>query len=114
MICLFAMFVAFFPRIGTLLIWLARPIMFNAAFGGSWLWPILGIIFLPFTTLMYVILWSPGIGLSTWDWFWLVLAVVLDLSHWAHTGYTNRERIPGYSATPTTPSAPSAPTNTSV
>jgi hypothetical protein len=114
MVCCFALFAGMFPRIATLFIWLARPIMFNAAFGGSWLWPILGIIFLPFTTLMYVILWSPGIGLSTWDWFWLVLAVVLDLSHWAHTGYTNRERIPGYSATPTTPSAPSAPTNTSV
>ncbi len=62
--CLFAMFAGFFPRLGTLFIWIARPVMFNAAFGGSWLWPILGIIFLPFTTLMYVILFTPGIGLT--------------------------------------------------
>ncbi len=46
-----------------LLIWLARPVLFGAAFGGFFLWPILGIIFLPFTTLMYVLLWTPGIGL---------------------------------------------------
>ena len=97
--CLFAMFAGFFPRLGTLFIWIARPVMFNAAFGGSWLWPILGIIFLPFTTLMYVILYTPVIGLTTWDWFWLVMAVVLDLMHWSSTIYSNRNQIPGYSGT---------------
>jgi hypothetical protein len=99
------MFAGFFPRLGTLFIWIARPIMFNNAFGGSWLWPILGIIFLPFTTLMYVILFTPGIGLTPWDWFWLVMAVVIDLMHWSSTVYSNRNQIPGYSSTPTTPSA---------
>ena len=58
--CLFAIFAGLFPRLGVLLIWLARPILFTAAFGGFWLWPILGIIFLPFTTLIYVLLWTPG------------------------------------------------------
>jgi hypothetical protein len=96
--CLFAMFAGMFPRLGTLILWLARPNLFEAAFSGNWLWPILGIIFLPFTTLMYVILWSPGVGLTGFDWFWLVLAVVLDIGHWAQTGYTNRDRIPGYVA----------------
>ena len=105
--CLFAMFAGFFPRLGTLFIWLARPVMFSNAFGGSWLLPILGIIFLPFTTLMYVILWSPGIGLTTWDWFWLVMAVVIDVMHWSSTVYSNRNQIPGVKATPTTPSTPS-------
>ena len=95
--CLFAMVAAFFPRIGTLFIWLARPNLFSQAFGGSWLWPILGIIFLPFTTLMYVILWSPTFGLTTWDWIWLILAVLIDIGHWSSTAYNNRNRIPGYS-----------------
>jgi hypothetical protein len=94
--CLFALFAGAFPRFGTLFIWLARPVYFNAAFGGSWLWPLLGIIFLPFTTLMYVLLWSPGIGLAGFDWFWLILAVVLDLGQIAGTGYANRDRVPGY------------------
>lgn len=94
--CLFAMFAGFFPRLGTLFIWLARPQLFAAAFGGAWLWPLLGILFLPFTTLMYVILWSPGIGLTAWDWLWLIMAVFLDISHYATAGYANRDRLPGY------------------
>jgi hypothetical protein len=80
--------------------------MWNAAFKGSVLWPILGIIFLPFTTLFYVFLYAPGIGLTGWDWLWLALAVVCDLGHYAHTGYTNRQANPGYSSTPKTPTLP--------
>jgi hypothetical protein len=103
--CLFALLAGMFPRIGTLILWLARPTMFQAAFNGSWLWPILGIIFLPFTTLMFVFLTGPT-GLVGWDWFWIVLAVFLDLSHTSSTLYNNRNQIPGMSSTPnTTPTA---------
>ena len=94
--CLFALFAGMFPRIADIIIWIARPAIFDAAFKGSWFWPLLGIIFLPFTTLMYIILWSPTLGLYGWDWFWIVLAVFLDLGHLAHTVYTNRNAIPGY------------------
>lgn len=94
--CLFAMFAGLFPRLGTLFIWLARPAYFNAAFGSNWLLPILGIIFLPFTTLMYVILWSPT-GMTAWEWMWLILAVVIDIMHYSSTAFYNRNRIPGYS-----------------
>jgi hypothetical protein len=95
--CLFAIFAGAFPRLGTLFIWIARPQLFSDAFGGSWFWPILGIIFLPFTTLMYVLLWSPATGVTGGDWFWLGLAVLLDLMHWggaAAGGYNDRDRIP--------------------
>lgn len=98
--CLFAMFAGFFPRLASLFLWLARPALFSAAFGGSWLWPLLGVIFLPLTTLFYVVLWGPG-GLTGLDWFWLILAVLLDIGHYAQVGYSNRDRIPGY-ATGTT------------
>jgi hypothetical protein len=104
--CLFALMAGFFPRLATMLLWLARPTMFSAAFNGSWLWPILGILFLPFTTLMYVILWSPT-GLTGGDWLWLILAVLLDLMHYSSTAYSNRNQIPGYKAAPVTP--PSQP-----
>ena len=93
--CLFAVFAGMFPRLGTLLIWIARPLLFSQAFGGSWLWPLLGIIFLPFTTLMYVIVWGPN-GLVGFDWFWIILAVLIDLSHWGGVGYTNRDRVRQY------------------
>ena len=94
--CLFALFAGFFPRLAVLFIWLARPAMFTAAFGGSWLLPVIGVLVLPFTTLMYVILWSPGVGLTGLDWLWLILAVAIDLANLGGTGYTNRARLPAY------------------
>lgn len=91
--CLFAIFAGMFPRIGVFLLWLARPVLFSAAFGGSWLLPVLGIIFLPFTTLIYAFVWSPGVGLSGFDLIWVILALLLDLGSYGSSGYANRDRI---------------------
>ena len=74
--CLLGLLAAFFPRLGVLLIWLARPALFSAAIGP--VFAILGIIFLPFTTLMYVLLWSPA-GFGGWDLLWLGLAFLIDI-----------------------------------
>lgn len=87
---IFLIFSAIFPRVGTLLIWIARPALFSLAFAGSWLIPVLGIIFLPFTTLMYVILWSPGVGLTGFDWFWIFLALLIDIASYGGGYYANR------------------------
>jgi hypothetical protein len=59
----------------------ARPARIDAAFD-TFLIPLLGIIFLPFATLIYVLLYTPGRGLTGWDWFWVVIAGLLDLGHW--------------------------------
>ncbi|MBG0561251.1 hypothetical protein [Actinoplanes aureus] len=93
--CLFALFAGVFPRLALFIIWIARPAMVNSAFD-TWIFPLLGIIFFPFATLIYVVLWTPGVGLNSWDWFWVVLAGLLDLAHWA-AGATQRNQIPGYS-----------------
>jgi hypothetical protein len=95
--CLFALFAGAFPRLGVLFIWLARPALFSAAFGGFWLWPLLGLLFLPLTTLMYVLVWSPTNGIVGFDWFWLLLAFLVDLGGIGSSGYANRNRVPGYS-----------------
>ena len=93
--CLFALFAGVFPRLALFMVWVARPKMVDAAFD-SWIWPLLGIIFLPFATLMYVILWQAG-GLSGWDWFWVILAALVDITHWG-AGWTQRRQAPGYPA----------------
>ena len=90
--CLVGCFGAFFPRLLTFMIWIARPAMFNAAIGP--VFAILGILFLPFTTLMYVVVWSPNMTLL--DWFWVFLALVLDIISYGGSAYSNRERIPYY------------------
>jgi len=92
--CLFAMFGAFFPRLAVLFIWLARPGVFSAAIS-SGLVAILGIVFLPFTTLMYVLLWTPS-GLAGFDWFWVFLALLLDIGGIAGSTAANRDRLPAY------------------
>ena len=53
--CLFAIVGGLFPRLALLLYWLARPLVVNAAFN-TFIIPCLGFVFLPFTTLMYVLL----------------------------------------------------------
>ncbi|MGH3142033.1 MAG: hypothetical protein ACRDWG_06700 [Actinomycetes bacterium] len=93
MVCLFALFAGVFPRLAVLILWIARPERVDLAFS-SFIWPLLGIIFLPFATLIYLLLWTPGQGLSGWDWFWVVLAGLLDIAHWGASA-SQRNQIPG-------------------
>jgi len=104
--CLTA-FVSSFSRIMLLFVWIARPAAMNAAFN-TFILPCLGFMFLPFTTLMYVLLWTPKVGIQGLDWLWLGLAVVLDIASIGGAGASNRDRIPaGYPGSyPPEPPAP--------
>jgi hypothetical protein len=93
--CLFALFAGFFPRVADLLLWIARPTQFMAPFNGNYLWPILGVVFLPFTTLFYVILWRPGVGITGLDWLWIGMAVFFDLTSLAGHFQKYREQQAG-------------------
>ena len=42
-----------------------------------WWWPLLGLIFLPWTTLMYTIVWSAG-GVHGANWLAVALGLFLD------------------------------------
>lgn len=92
--CLFAVFAGLFPRLALFIVWIARPKLVDAAFD-TWIFPLLGIIFLPFATLIYVLLYTPGVGLTGWEWFWVVVAGILDLTHLG-AGASQRGQIPGY------------------
>ena len=44
----------------------------------SWVWGLLGFLLLPWTTLMYIIAWSPVVGISGfWDGVLIALGVAL-------------------------------------
>ena len=45
----------------------------------TWVWPLLGLLLLPWTTLMYVIVWSAVGGVSGAEWLLVALGVVLDI-----------------------------------
>lgn len=75
--CLFATILAGAPRLTFLLWWLFQPFRINQTFQ-TWIWPVIGVLFAPWTTLMYVIVF-PG-GIVGFDWVWLGFAVLLDLA----------------------------------
>jgi hypothetical protein len=95
MCCAFTTLVLFGPRVLGILWWLVQPVRWQAAFNSSWLWPVLGLIFLPWTTIMYVIV-SPG-GVVGFEWVWIGLAVVIDIGAYSGSAWGNRNRMPGYS-----------------
>ena len=79
--CLVFLLALFAPRLALAFVWIFGNRV-ELAFD-SWIWPLLGLIFLPWTTLMYVFLWSPGVGVEGWEWLLVGLAVVVDISSWA-------------------------------
>lgn len=77
MACLFALLSGFFPRLGLVIVWIFTDEV-DQAFDGFIL-PLLGLIFLPLTTLVYALLWAPLGGVDGIEWFWVVLAFLFDI-----------------------------------
>lgn len=94
MCCFFTTLVLLGPRFAILIWWLIRPAYYNLVFN-TWIWPLLGLIFLPWTTLMFLIVGgSPLVG---FDWVWMGLAVIADIASYGGGAYGNRDRISGIS-----------------
>ena len=90
--CLLAFGFATAPRLFLILAWIFEPTRWNVVWS-SCLWPVLGIIFLPYTTIMYMLAWTAPSGISGWDWLWIILGVILDVMHWGSI-YERRQEIP--------------------
>ena len=92
MCCFFSALLFFGPRLAFLVYWLipAGRLKIFVAFD-TWILPLLGLIFLPWTTLMYVVFF-PIFG---FDWLWIGLALLADLAGYAG-GVRNRRSVPGY------------------
>jgi hypothetical protein len=65
------------PRIALLAWWIFGDKV-DAAFD-SWVWPLLGLIFLPWTTLAYVLVWSPIVGVDGGEWIVVALGFLADV-----------------------------------
>lgn len=79
------------PRAGIIFWWLIRPVYFSNYFSGI-VWPILGIIFVPWMTLAYLLI-APG-GIHGLDWLLVGLGLFLDISSYAGSAYGNKDRLP--------------------
>ena len=55
------------------------------------LWPILGFVFMPYTTLAYVAVMLNSNHALTGGWLALfIAAIVVDVAHWGGSGHTYR------------------------
>ncbi|MGB8644816.1 MAG: hypothetical protein WCF84_06235 [Anaerolineae bacterium] len=95
MCCFTTIFLVLGSRITLLLWWLTDPQRFSLAFQNwplpVWVCTLLGGIFLPWTTLAYLFVFSEGI--VGYGWIILGVALLIDLA--GHGGsYRHRNRIP--------------------
>ena len=97
MCCVFLTLVFLGPRVVDVIWWLVRPVLWQTTFRPWpitwWIWPVLGIIFLPWLTLMYLIV-APG-GVVGFDWVWLGLALAVDIMSYGG-GASKRRSVPYY------------------
>jgi hypothetical protein len=80
MCCAFLLAFGLGPRIALFLVWIFGDRV-DRAFD-SWIWPFLGLLFLPWTTLMYILVWGPG-GVNGGEWIVVALGVLLDLASYS-------------------------------
>ena len=89
MACLFAILGAFAPRLALILIWIFTPLVSRAF--GNWIIPLLGVIFLPFTTLIYTLVVGSLGTLTVWGWLAVIAGLILNLRNYID-GYSFRRR----------------------
>lgn len=61
-----------------------------------WYWGVLGFLLLPWTTLMYIVAWSPVVGIDgNGDYLLIAIGVMLDIATYAFKP-AQRMRASGY------------------
>lgn len=95
MCCFFLVLMFLGPRFGFLIWWLVPygRMQINLAFD-TYLIPILGVIFLPWTVLMYTFVYGAN-GMIGFDWVWVGLALAADIGTYTSGAY-KRKSFPGY------------------
>ena len=89
--CCLALLAGFIgPRIA-LFIWWVFGNKVDAAFD-TWVWPLLGLIFLPWTTLAYVVAWGPVDAVSGAGWLLVALGFAVDIASYSARAAKNRYR----------------------
>jgi hypothetical protein len=99
--CLGVLLLAGAPRLALVLWWFTDPARVVGTFTGwvttagsftapLWVWPVLGFVLLPWTTVAYIFV-APG-GINTLEWVILAIALLLDLGTHGGSGREARKR----------------------
>ena len=76
------------PRLIDIIFWLFAQDRWSQVFNGNMLWAVLGIIFLPWTTLAFVIVQPFGNDLVTI--IGVIIGILADVGTYAGAGYRSR------------------------
>ena len=84
--CFLVLLALISPRLVIFLLWVFDDILGQAF--DSWILPVLGFFLLPWTTVSYVAFWDWGAGrhVTGFEWFFIVLAFLIDLGSLASGG----------------------------
>jgi hypothetical protein len=90
--CLVALFSLISPRLALFFVWIFSDLLGDAY--DSWIVPLLGFFLLPWTTLTYAAFWDWGDGhhVSGFEWFFVILAFVIDLGAYVSGGRARTAR----------------------
>ena len=88
--CLLILLALAAPRVVLLIVWLSTTVVTRAY--GSFIVPLLGLILLPLTTLAYALAFQPNIGVTGFGWFWVILALIIDLGTYGGSSDFNQRR----------------------
>ncbi len=93
--CLLAFSAAVAPRVILILAWIFSD-RWPRVWEGDFIIPLLGIIFLPYTTIMYMLAWTPNLvggggGVEGVEWLWVLLGLFLDLWKYSQM-WANRQQ----------------------
>ncbi|HEY5889698.1 MAG TPA: hypothetical protein VIW94_03215 [Acidimicrobiia bacterium] len=89
--CLFLTLLIVSPRFGVAAIWLFTDWV-ERAFSGGWILPLAGIIFLPWTTGLYVVGFIIGDAALPWGVMGAIIGLFLDIALHAGSATMTRKR----------------------
>jgi hypothetical protein len=87
--CIFLLLMMLSPRLGIVFLWVFTDYVQRSF--TTWIWPLLGLVFLPWTTLFYVLVAAPAGGISWWGWLFVALGLLTDVGSHVNT-YANRNQ----------------------
>lgn len=92
MCCILSILLLVGPRAAFIVTWLFTDRV-GRAFEGQFLLPLLGMIFLPFTSLFYVLTWQPGGLQGVLPWALVALGFIIDIGSYTGSVWGNRNRF---------------------
>jgi hypothetical protein len=90
MCCVFALMALIGPRVAFLFLWLFDATKVDLAIPSFWV-KLLGLVFLPWTALFWVIAYAPILGISGFGWVLVGFGLVLDITSYTSGAYSRRD-----------------------